>query len=214
LERIEILNKKESDDDPAGDGPKAFKDIDFSDGSSILLDVLKVEIAPVGKQDSLGECHREKDQEGDPENRPEAEPLSWSGEKGVSEYSREINGQRKGYGKKQLEKYKDLQSPIHFFRGFTDDKGTDGHEDEPVGQNDAEGELVSVKRDEELSHQDDLGDDPAQSLNEERDLEGSDAHHKPSMEIVRSLEVLIFKFDLSEYPIAESSKGLPLKSRI
>jgi hypothetical protein len=65
---------------------------------------------------------------------------------------------------------------LHFFYSLTDDKGTDGYQDEPVGKNDSEGEFVPMKRDQEFPHQDDLGGHSAQPLNEERRLEELGVH--------------------------------------
>jgi hypothetical protein len=76
---------------------------------------------------------------------------------------------------------------VHFFYSFADDQGTDGYQDEPVGKNDSEGQLVPMKRNEELPHQDNLGDDTAHPFDKERDFEGLDVHHNL---LKRKLEVL------------------------
>jgi hypothetical protein len=170
------LNKKKSDEYSTDDGPDAFKDIDLSDGGDVLSDALEIDSTPVGEKGTLGKCYGEEDQEGGIKDWPEAKTLSRSGEKDVSEYSGEIDGHWKGYRKKQLEERKNFYFTFYFFYGFSNDKRTDCYQDEPVGENDPEGELVAMKRDEEFPHQDDLGDDTAQSLNEERGFKGSSAH--------------------------------------
>jgi len=76
-----------------------------------------------------------------------------------------------------LEEHKDFYLTFYFFYGFAKDKITDRYQDKPVGENDSEGEFVALKRDEKLSHQNDLGNDTAQSLNEKGDFEGLDVHH-------------------------------------
>jgi hypothetical protein len=176
LKRIEVLNQKESDEYPSDDGPDAFKDIDLSDRGDIFLDVLRIDSTPVGEKGALGECDREEDQEGGIKNRTKAEPLSRSEKKDVSEYSGEIDGRWKGDSKEQLEEHKDFYSTFYFFYCFANNKRADGHQDEPVGENDSESEFVPMKRDEKFSHQDDLGDETAQSLNKKRDSKGSSAH--------------------------------------
>jgi len=75
-----------------------------------------------------------------------------------------------------LKKHKDFYFTFYFFRGFAKDKRADPDQDEPVGKNDSEGELVATKRNEEFPHQDDLGDDTAQALNEKGGFEGLDVH--------------------------------------
>jgi hypothetical protein len=170
------LNKKKSDEYSTDDGPDAFKDIDLSDGGDVLSDALEIDSTPVGEKGTLGKCHGEEDQEGGIKDWPEAKTLSRSGEKDVSEYSGEIDGHWKGYRKKKLEEGKDFYFTFYLFYGFSNDKRTNCYQDEPVGENDPEGELVAIKRDEEFPHQDDLGDDTAQSLNEERGFKGSSAH--------------------------------------
>jgi len=177
LKRVEILNKKKSDDYSTDDGADAFKYVDLSNGGDIVSDVLGIESAPVGEKGALGECNGEEDQEGGIKNWPKAKSLSGGGEKDVSKYSGEIDGHWKGCGKKQLEEHKDFYFTFYFFYSFANDKRTDCYQDEPVGENDSEGELVAVKRDEKFSHQNDLGNDTAQSLNEKGDFEGLDVHH-------------------------------------
>jgi hypothetical protein len=167
LKSIEILNKKESNEYSTEDGPEVFKNIDSSNGGDIFLDVLGIESTPVSEKGTLGECYREEDQERGIENWPKAQSLSGNEEKDVSEHPGEIDGQWKGDGKKQLEEHKDFYSACNFFYGFANDKRTDCYQDEPVGEDDSEGELVPMKGDEKFSHQDDLSDDTAQSLNEQ-----------------------------------------------
>jgi len=64
LKRIEILNKKKSDEYSSDDGPDAFEDIDLSNRGDILSDVLEIESTPVSEKGALGKCYREEDQEG------------------------------------------------------------------------------------------------------------------------------------------------------
>jgi hypothetical protein len=170
------LNKKKSDEYSTDDGPDAFKDIDLSDGGDIFPDVLGINFTPVREKGTLGECYREEDQEGRIENWPKAKSLPRSREEDVSENSGEIDGRRKGRGKKQLEKHKEFYFAFCFFYGFANNKRADRYQDEPVGENDSKSELVPMKRDEKFSHQDDLGDDTAQSLDEKRGFKGSSAH--------------------------------------
>lgn len=177
LKRIEILNEKKGHKQSTDDGSDGFKDIDLSNGGDILSDVLGIESTPVGEKGTLGKCYGEEDQERGIKNLCKAKSLSGSGEKDVSEYSGEIDGQWKGYGKKELEEHKDFYFTFYFFYSFANDKRTDGHQDEPVGKDDSEGEFVALKRDEKFSHQDDLGDDTAQSLNEKGGFEGLDVRH-------------------------------------
>jgi hypothetical protein len=108
FKRIEILNKKESDEYSTGDGPDAFKDIDLSNGGDIFSAVLGIEFTPVGEEGALGECYRKKNQEGGIKNWPKAKSLSGSEEKDVSEYPGKINTHWKGDGKKQLKDHKDF----------------------------------------------------------------------------------------------------------
>jgi hypothetical protein len=176
LKRIEILNEKKGHEQSTDDGSDGFKDIDLSNGRDIFSDVLGIEFTAVGKKGTLGKCHREEDKERGIKNCCKAKPLSRSGEKDVSEYSGEIDGKWKGHGKKQLEEHKDFYFTFYFFYGFANDKRTDRYQDKPIGENDSEGEFVALKRDEKLSHQDDLGDDTAQSLNEKSGFKGSSAH--------------------------------------
>lgn len=176
FKRVEILNEEESDEQPTDDGPDAFQDVDLSDGGDIFLDVLGIKSTPVSEKGALGECDREEDQERGIENWPKTKSLARSEEKNVSEYSSQMDGQWKGDGKKELEEHKDLYFTFYFINGFTNDKRADGYQDEPVGQNDSESELVPLKRDEKFSHQDDLSDDAAQSLNEKRRFEPWGVH--------------------------------------
>jgi hypothetical protein len=172
------LDEKKSDEYSADDGPDAFKNIDLSNRGGVFFDVLRIESTPVSEEGTLRDRYRKKDKEGGAENWPQAQSFSGSEEEEVSEYPGEINGPWKGGGKKKLEEHKDFYSALHFFLGFGNDKGTDGYQDEPVGENDSEGKLVPVKRNEELPHQDDLGHDTAHALNEERDFEGLDVDHQ------------------------------------
>jgi hypothetical protein len=176
LKGIEILNEKKGHEQSTDDGPDALKDVDFSNGGDIFSDVSGIEFTSVSEKGTLGKCHREKDQEGGVENCCKTKSLSGGSEKDISKYSGEIDGHWKGCRKKQLEEHKDLYFTFYFFYGFSDDKRTNRHQDEPVGENDSEGELVAMKRDEEFPHQDDLGDDTAQSLKEKGDFEGLDVH--------------------------------------
>jgi hypothetical protein len=108
FKRVEILNKKESDEDSTGEGPDAFKDINPSDGGDVFPDVLGIEGTPVSEKSTLGECHREEDQKGGIEDWPQAKSFSRSEKKDASECSGEIDGEWKGYGKKQLEEHEDF----------------------------------------------------------------------------------------------------------
>jgi hypothetical protein len=171
LKRVEILNEKKGHEQSTHDGSDGFKDIDLSNGRDIFSDVLGIEFTPVSEKGTLRKCHREEDQERGIKNGCKAKSLSRSGEKDVSEYSGEIDGHWKGHGKKQLEDHKDFYFTFYFFYGFANDKRADRYQDKPVGENDSEGEFVAVKRDEKFSHENDLGDDTAQSFNEQREFE-------------------------------------------
>jgi hypothetical protein len=171
------LNKKKGHKQSTDDGPDGFKEINLSNGGEILSDALGIEFTPVSEKGTLGKGYGEEDQKGGTKNCHNAKSLSRSEEKDILKCSGEINGQWKGDGKKQLKEHKDFYSTFCFFYGRANDQRTDGYQDEPVGENDPKRELVSMKRDKKFSHQDDLRNDNAQSLNKERDFEGLDVHH-------------------------------------
>lgn len=175
FKRIEVLDKKKSDEYSADDGPGAFKDIDPSNGRDLLPDVLGIESTSVSEKGTLWKCYREEDQERRIENCRKTESLSWSEMKNVFEYSAEIDGDRKGHSKKKLEEHKGFHSTFYFFYSACDQRA-DRDQDKPVSENDSKGELVPLKRDKEFSHQNDLGDDTAQSLYEERGFKRSSTH--------------------------------------
>ncbi len=103
-------------------------------------------------------------------------PLSGSGKKEMFEYSRKIDSKRKGRRKRKLEQYKNLHLPFCLVKAFAGNNRADGYQDEPVRENDSEGELVAVKRDEKFPHQDDLCNDPAQTHDEEGEFEEERFH--------------------------------------
>jgi len=177
LKRVEILHEKKGHEQSTRDGSDGFKDIDLSNGGDIFSDGFGIEFTPVSEKRTLGKAYREEDQERGIKNCCKAKSLSGSGEKDVSEYSGEIDGKWKGQGKKKLEKDKDFYFPFHFFYSLTNDKRADCYQDKPVGENDSEGEFVALERDEKFPHQEHLGDDTGQSLDQERDFEGLDVHH-------------------------------------
>jgi hypothetical protein len=171
------LDEKKGYEQSAHDGSDGFKDIDLSNRGDIFSHGFGIEFTTVSEKGTLGKCHRKEDQEGGIENWGKTKSLSGRGKKNVSEYSGEINGKRKAQGKKELEEDKDFYFPFYFFYTLTNDKGADCYQDEPVGENDSKGEFVALKRDEKFPHQDDLGDDTGQSLDQKRDFEGLDVHH-------------------------------------
>lgn len=71
-----------------------------------------------------------------------------------------------------MEQHIDLYLPFRFFNGFANDEGTDCLKDQPVGQNDPDGEFIAEERDEKLSQENDLSDDAAQPHNEQGGFEG------------------------------------------
>ena len=61
FKRIEVLNKKKSDEDSPDDGPGAFKDIDPSNGREILPNGLGIESTSISEKSTLGKGYREQD---------------------------------------------------------------------------------------------------------------------------------------------------------
>jgi hypothetical protein len=172
------LNEKEGHEQSTDNGPDAFEDIDFSNGGGIFSDVLGIELTPISKKGTLGNRDREENQERGVKDCGEAKPLSRSGKKDIFEYSGEVDGERKGHGKRKLEQNKNLYLSFYLFYRFTNHEGTDCTQDEPVGENDSKSEFIAEKRDEKLPQQDDLRDDTAHSLNEQRAFKGSDVYHE------------------------------------
>jgi hypothetical protein len=171
------LNQKKGHEQSTEDGSDGFENVDLSDGRDIFSDVLGIEFTPVSEKGALGQRDREEDEEGGIKDGRKSKSLSRRREKDAPEYSGKVDGEGQGHGKEKLEESKDLYFLFYFFYGLTGDKRADRGQDKPVGEDDSEGKLVAVKRDEQFSHQDDLSDDTAQSLNEERGLEGRDVHH-------------------------------------
>jgi hypothetical protein len=137
---------------------------------------LRIEVTTVSKKGTQGKCHRKEYQERGIENWGKAKSFSRSGEKDVLKYSGEIDGKWKGHRKNELEQDKDLQLSLYFFNGPTDQESADGYQDEPVAEDDSEGEFIAEKRDEKLPQQNDLRGDTAQPHDEKRAFEGSDVH--------------------------------------
>ena len=124
----------------------------------------------------MDDCHEKKDQEGRIKNGCEPEPLSGGGEDETLEDSCKGNGKGKGEREDQLEEDIDFYSSFCSFRGFSNEERAHRLQDEPVGEDDSQGEFVAGKSDEKFSQEDDLTNDPADPHDEERDLEGYHSH--------------------------------------
>ncbi len=98
----------------------------------------------------MGDGDRKQDEERRIEDRGEAEPFSRSGQKDVFKDPAEIDGKGEGNRKEELEKDIGLHLLFNLLNRFTDEERTNGLQDQPVGQDDAEGEFVPQKRDEEF----------------------------------------------------------------
>ena len=79
------------------------------------------------------------------------ESFSRCDNKDVFEQSGKVDGEWKGCGKKELEERVDFYFSFYLFDGLTDNKRTEGYQDEPVTENDPKGELIAGKRNKELS---------------------------------------------------------------
>ena len=120
----------------------------------------------------MGNRYREKDEKGGGEDGAQSKCLSGCGEEDVLKYSRKIEDQGKGEGKNELKEHKDLPLPQCSFNRFSDEERTKGLKNQPVGKDDSQREFIALEGDEEFPQQDDLSDDPAQSHDQEGDLQG------------------------------------------
>jgi len=176
LKGIEILNKQEGDEQAADNGADRFEDIDLADGSGFLPAIPGIEFTAVGEEGAMGKGDGKEDEKRRIEDRDESKSFSRGGKEDAFKSPAEVDGKGKGHRKEDLEKDINLHFLFYFFHRFADDKRTGGLQDQPVGQDDAEGEFVAQERDEELPQEDDLGDDAACSHDKKRDFEGRDAH--------------------------------------
>jgi hypothetical protein len=141
---------------------------------------LGIEFTPVSEKGSMGERDRQEDQERGIENGTKTKPFSWSGKKDVFEYPAKVDGEREGYGKDQLEDDISLYFPLHFLDGSADDIRAKRFQDQPIAENDSDGELIAKKRYEEFPQQDDLCNDAAHPHDEQRGFEGVWSHESKS----------------------------------
>jgi hypothetical protein len=164
------LNEKKGHEYATDHGSGGFKDIDLSNGRSIFFDILRIEFRPVSKKGSMRKSHGKQDQEGGVKYWGKTESFSWCREKNIFEYPGKIDSRREGYRKDKLEQNIDLYFLFCLFNCFANEKGTHCLKDQPVGEDNAESEFVAGKGDEELSQQDDLCNDSADSHDEQRNL--------------------------------------------
>jgi hypothetical protein len=124
----------------------------------------------------MGERDRQEDQERGIKNGTKAKPFSGSGKKDGFEYSTKVDGEREGDGKDQLEDDIGLYFPFHLLDGSADDVRAKRFQDQPIAENDSDGELIAKKRDEKLPQQDDLCNDAAHPHDEQRGFKGEWSH--------------------------------------
>jgi len=115
------------------------------------LGILRIEFAPIGEKGAVGEADREEDQEGRAEDHPEAQSFSRDCNDDIFECPGKSESDGESNGENQLEQPVDFSFFSYPFDRFADPEGADGFDDEPVGEDDSEGDLIPVKGDKEFS---------------------------------------------------------------
>jgi len=130
---------------------------------------LGIELTTVGEEGTVGEGDREENEERGVKDGSESQSFSRSGGQEGFEDPAEVDGEGEGYGKKKLKKDINLLLLFRLFYCSANDERTDGFKNQPVCQDDAKGEFISQKGDEEFPQENDLGNDSTQTHHEEGD---------------------------------------------
>jgi len=150
LKCMEETNEHESDQESPQNGSDRFQDVDFSHGRSILSHELRIDLGAVSEKGSMRETDGEENEKGAIKDWSETQTLSRRDQKNILEDSREIESEREGGGKDEMNRNKNLESLLDFVGRLADQERTDGFQDKPVGKNHPQGQFIAEKGDKQF----------------------------------------------------------------